>query len=133
MCSTLRRSVESAELLCKGQNVLQSDLFSEAQLPYANWQKIKLPPGAWLVLFRISWFLGYCNNSESRKQVQVRAKQAAKKLIQLAENHGNIIYIGHGIFNRFVAGELIKNGWQGARNPAGSYWGHTDYNKVESS
>ncbi len=108
---------------------MQSELFSEAGLPYANHNILILPPNVWAALFRLYWALGYCSNAESRKQAQARANEAAEKLIQLTKSHRDIVYIGHGIFNRLVVRALLNNGWQGSRKPASTHFGYTVYLK----
>lgn len=127
VCSNLRRSIDSAAQLNEDRIILRSNLFSEAELPYANLGILKLSPKIWAVLFRLCWVLGYSNNTESRAQAQVRARDAASKLIQLAESHQDILFVGHGIFNRMIVKELLNSGWQGSRNPASTHWGYTVY------
>lgn len=127
VCSNLRRSVDSAKLLQADRIALKSDLFSEAELPYTGVGHLTLPPGAWTALFRLLWMLGYSSNSESQTQAQARAKKATRKLIQMADIHQDILFVGHGIFNRMVVRELLDNGWKGSRNPSSAYWGYTVY------
>ena len=110
-CSSLLRSVQSAEILSASQHLTQDKLFFEAGMPYAEWNALKLPPKYWAVLFRVLWYFGYSKNSESYSDAKKRASLAAQKLIVLAETHRSVMLVGHGIFNRLIAKELKSLGW----------------------
>ncbi len=125
--SDLRRSRDSADRLSTGQSVRQNALFKEAGLPYSNHKTLKLTPQIWIVVFRVLWYLGYAKGSESRTAVKVRAAIAAKELISLAREHQNIVLVGHGIFNRFIARELLRQDFKGPSKPSSKYWGYAVY------
>ena len=127
ICSNLRRSIETAELLDTSKVLLRSGLFAEAELPYAATSSIKLPVYLWAAIFRVCWFFGYTKNSESRTQTKLRAKDATAELIRQANTHKNVVFVGHGIFNRMVVRELLSDGWRGPKYPSAKYWGYTVY------
>lgn len=127
VCSDLSRSIESAEQIGKNKILLKSPQFSEAGMPYPNNVALNLHPLAWAVIFRILWFLGYSSNAESYGSTKLRAEKASRKLVQLSKEHGHILYVGHGIFNRLIVKELLKNGWRGSKRPSREYWGFTNY------
>jgi broad specificity phosphatase PhoE len=129
ICSGLQRSIDSATILNGEKIVLCDALFKEAGLPSAGWKIIKMSPKAWSVLFRVLWLLGYSNHSESIKEVKIRAALATDKLIELATQHHKVLFVGHGIFNRFLVKELIKRGWSGAKSPQSEYWAGDLYKK----
>jgi len=106
-----------------------NSVFSEAGLPSAEWGIIKLPPKLWVVIFRLLWFIGYARNSESRVQVRQRAVSAALLLEEAAERYQCVMFVGHGIFNRYLDKELRALGWSGTRSPATNYWGFRVYEK----
>lgn len=110
-CSGLRRSSDSLALLGKTADE-QDTLFDEVGTPYADWRGVKLYPDIWLVLFRVAWFVGYTNRSESFKESKSRAKKATNKLIELCENNATVTLLGHGIMNKLIARELLKIGWK---------------------
>jgi broad specificity phosphatase PhoE len=127
VCSDLSRSIESAERIGKDKILLKSPQFSEAGLPYSNRVALRLPPLVWAAIFRVLWLLGYASNAESYGSAKIRAKQALSELVQLSKEYGHIMYIGHGIFNRLIVKELLKNGWRGSKRPSREYWGFTNY------
>jgi len=127
VCSDLRRSIETAELLDASNIILKSALFKEADLPYAARDFIKLPASVWAALFRAMWVAGYSSNAESHGEARLRARTAAAELQKFTRIHKHIVYIGHGIFNRMVVRELLSSGWQGPKHPSSAYWGHAIY------
>lgn len=138
VCSTLRRSKESAQLLRSDFTPKSDSMFCEAELPYFNLLKLKLPPTAWLVIFRLAWFLGYSPNAEPKYILKKRAKKCTQRLIELSTEQETtpettkettIAFIGHGILNRFIAKELRKQGWYGPKSPASKYWQYSEYQR----
>jgi len=122
VCSELPRSIESAQVLGVNEITYSNSLFNEAGLPIAGWNFPKLSVRIWAIFFRLAWLMGYSNNSETKKDAKQRASLAAKKLIELAESHKSVAFIGHGIMNRFIADELRYLGWVGPKSPAKNYW-----------
>lgn len=122
ICSTLPRSIDSAKAISFGNTVTKDKIFVEAGMPSSNWKGIKLKPKTWSVIFRLLWLAGYSNNSESKKDAKRRASQAADSLIKAAIKHEKIIYVGHGIFNRLLAKELIKRGWESSKTTGSKHW-----------
>lgn len=120
--SSLQRSIDSAKALHAEKLILSDKLFIEAGLPSSHWNFLKMSPKTWTIIFRTLWFFGYSNNSESINEVKQRALFAAKKLIELAKEHQRVLFVGHGIFNRYIVKELLKLGWSGPNNPRSSYW-----------
>lgn len=121
--SSLQRSIDSANILDTEKLLLSDSLFIEAGLPSANWGFLKMPPKVWALFFRVLWFFGYSNNSESIKEATKRAALATDRLIQLAVKHHEVLFVGHGIFNRLLVKELKKRGWSGPGNPKSKHWG----------
>jgi len=127
VCSKLPRSIESAEALNVKEINLTSSIFNEAGLPIPSIKYPSLSPKAWAVIFRILWVLGYSNNSESYKEAKLRAKEAANKLIELAELESSVLFVGHGVYNRMVANALKENGWSGPKSPGTKHWSYGVY------
>lgn len=137
VCSDLPRSVESANALkAKAGNVILSDaIFREMDLPYTNWNTLRLPSAIWVALFRILWFLGFSPRCESYYSARLRAITGAQRLKELAAEHESVLLIGHGLLNRFLAKELLSTGWQGPTSPGNQYWEFGVYtsNRANSS
>ncbi|KAB8125936.1 histidine phosphatase family protein [Gracilibacillus oryzae] len=116
--SDLKRSIQSAALLSNERNTVSLPLFRETDLPTlsSNIRGLVLHSTIWASVLRILWFCGYSNGKESFRHAKQRAETAADHLIELAHKHEKIALVGHGFFNRFIAKELVKKGWHGARN-----------------
>jgi broad specificity phosphatase PhoE len=121
ICSNLKRSSQSLEVFEKIP-LEKNDIFNEAELPYSNWNLLKLNPQIWLIFFRILWLLGYSNNSESYKDAKQRAKSATEKLIELSTQNKTIILIGHGIMNKLIQKELVALKWIESKKLQNKNW-----------
>ena len=126
ICSNLSRSIESAQRLGLQPTTINS-LFREMEIPHWSFPSPALSPIVWAILFRICWFAGFTSNAESFKDAKLRAISAANQLIKIAHEHNQIIFIGHGLLNRFIAKALLKNGWIGNKNPGKQYWEYGVY------
>ena len=81
-------------------------------------------------MFRSAWFLGFAAHTESIGSSSVRAGQAADRLIELAERHGSVLLLGHGIMNVLIAWQLRKRGWRGPLHLLlKDYWKPSIYRK----
>lgn len=125
--STLRRAVQTAQRLPLKQPLLSEAVFCEADLPYPDWRWPKLPVSTWTTLFRLAWFCGYSNHAESRQATTARAQIAADRLIALAQEHGKVLLVCHGIMINLIAKQLIAKGWAGPALPAHDYWQFSAY------
>ncbi len=132
VCSQLIRSVESARRLDRADaRVLEG--FEEMAMPHGRLPLVKLSARGWATLFRLLWLAGYSHNAaENRRQGNARARQAAARLARLAGEHGHVLFVGHGIFNRFVARHLRATGWQGPGDPGRGHWSFAEYRKTDS-
>ena len=127
ICSNLNRSLSSAKALNKTPHIIDK-LFQEANPPYIKTKLLKLSPKNWLIISRILWLVGYSKHGESLKDTKKRAFQASQMLIKLSQNK-NIMLIGHALFNIFIAKELRKAGFKGAKIPAKEFWEYGIYCK----
>jgi len=135
VCSDLPRSIHSAEVVgYKNINVIDS-IFREAELPELYIPLIKMKPHTWSMVFRIFWYFGVSLNVEPIKSFKLRVTSAAKALIKYSEENDEVLFIGHGIINRFIAKELMSYGWhrdqESNRNKhlGYKYWEYEKYNK----
>lgn len=132
VCSDLPRSLKSANKIGFSQADYKDGLFSEADLPHFDQSKLRLPVTVWVIVLRVMWIFGFKKNGESFKQAKSRAQRAAIKLIALAEEHENIILVGHGLMNRLIAKQLSRLNWRGPVSPGKKYWQFGRYKKEQS-
>ena len=121
ICSNLKRSVQSVEIFDKTP-FKTDDIFNEAELPYSNWNLLKLNPKVWLIFFRILWLFGYSKNSESYKEAKQRAKSATEKLIALSSQDKTVILVGHGVMNKLIQKELVALQWIESKKLQNKNW-----------
>lgn len=132
VCSHLVRSVESARALGFSDVHLQDPLFCETAMPHFRSGALSLPIGVWVVVLRILWVFGFSRNGESLSDARARARQAAARLVELAEQHRNVLLVGHGFINHFIAQELRKLGWHGPSKPGRGFWAYGIYERATS-
>ena len=127
--SNLQRSIDSARVLDREKHLISDGQFNEAGMPSASWKTLKMFPNTWAVIFRLMWLFGYSKNAESYKEAKQRASEAAIKMIDLAKEHGQVIFVGHGIFNRLLVKELKSRGWTGPKSSGSAYWSFGVYER----
>lgn len=127
--SDLKRSIESAKLLKPNIKANAYPLFRETELPVPStslWG-IKLKPSLWSIILRSLWFHGYANRCESFSNAKQRVKKAAEELVDYAQEHNSVVFVGHGFINLLIAKELQKIGWRGKRKTSSKHWNCTTY------
>jgi hypothetical protein len=129
VCSHLMRSVESAKALGCSEVHVTDPLFCETAIPHFSSGSISLPISVWVVVLRILWLFGFSRNGESLNEARKRARQATERLVELAEEHHNVLLVGHGFINHFIAKELQKIGWVGPSKPGKGFWGYGIYKR----
>lgn len=130
VCSHLPRAIESAKALGFSEVHVKEPLFCETAIPHFGSGSVPLPVGVWIVVLRVLWLFGFARNGESLIDARKRAGQAAERLIELAEEHQNILLVGHGFVNHFIANELKKRGWVGPSKPGKGHWGYGIYERA---
>ncbi|WP_349572441.1 histidine phosphatase family protein [Azotobacter salinestris] len=130
VCSSVARCVQSRALLGTDCCRQPDPLFAEAHLPYPDWPFPRLPASLWRLLFRSAWFCGFARHTEPIRESNRRAGAAADRLVQLAEAHGSVLLMGHGIMNVLIARQLRRRGWAGPRHLLmKGYWHASVYRK----
>jgi len=124
VCSKLSRSIESVALFDKSPCVINK-AFNEAPLPNTSWIRLKLAPAMWLIFFRMIWLLGYSKNTESYAAVKIRAKVAAKMLIDLSRDNNDVVLMGHGLMNRLIIKELVFYKYMKIENGGNKNWSYS--------
>lgn len=132
VCSDLKRSTHSARLLGVGQPDLISPAFRECEMPYTNWQFLKMSKTTWPLLFRILQVSGYSPNAESYREASKRSNSCASELKDLAEEYGSVLYVGHGALNWLMHRHLIGDGWQGPNKSVRENWEYGVYRHNET-
>jgi broad specificity phosphatase PhoE len=127
VCSSLCRSIESAQLLAPNRSILVEDVFREAEMPCSSWRAPKLPAWVWTTLFRAGWICGLSADAESLSTATARARDAAQRLISLARDSGSVLLVGHGIMNMLIARHLMAFGAVGPTRPRAQYWDFSVY------
>jgi len=132
--STLSRSIQSAERLGAKSVIISEPLFREAEMPVlvSPFLNIKVPPSCWAVYYRCLWLMGYKGKKESKKEAKERAVKASNRLIELAAEYDHVFLSGHGVFNQFIARELLKAGWQGNKKTGRNHWSCTSYTLTDT-
>ncbi|MCQ4286551.1 histidine phosphatase family protein [Pseudomonas stutzeri] len=132
VCSSLSRCVQSRGHLACDCRQEPDPLFAEAHLPYPDWSFPPMPSRLWRLLFRGAWFFGFARHTEPISESNRRASAAAERLIELAEAHGSVLLMGHGIMNILIARQLRKRGWAGPPNLVlKRYWEPCSYYKED--
>lgn len=129
VCSHLTRSIESAKALGFSKVHIKDPLFCETRIPLFNGGNIPLPISVWIVVLRLMWLFGFSRNGESLVDSRRRARRAASKLVELAEEYENVLLVGHGFMNHFIAKELKKGGWLGPSKPGKGFWEYGIYKR----
>ena len=122
LASDLRRSVESAQRFFSQCKIRVDPDLREAALPQSLGVPIRMPPGVWVVLARLAWWVNIGGAAESLAATRRRASRVAERLCALAAENGAVGVVGHGMFNRFIAAQLRKRGWQGPVFLPTAYW-----------
>lgn len=125
VASTAPRSLSSVRALGRAPTIVDP-VFCEAQLPFAQSNFPRLSPNVWAAIFRLLWLCGYSSGSETLRAARKRAQDAAARLVSLAQ-HGNVLFVGHGIMNRLIANELVALGWVGPKKQKSKYWSSNAY------
>jgi broad specificity phosphatase PhoE len=132
VCSDLERSLHSARLLQIEKPDLISALYRECEIPYANWDFPRIAKTVWPVVFRTLQILGYSSNAESYKEIKQRARECADQLVELAQLHGSVLYIGHGALNWVLHKSLHGLGWSGPEKSVREHWAYGVYKNIDT-
>ncbi len=126
VASSLRRTHDSLAVL----NITPDEtdpLFDEAPVPSSDGHLLRLKPHQWLVWYRVLWMLGLLRGDASFRTLRTRAGRAADRLIALAEEHGEVVLMGHGGINHLIGRVLRKRGWKMVTRGGVKNWGFWRY------
>ncbi|MFO1013375.1 MAG: histidine phosphatase family protein [Caulobacteraceae bacterium] len=124
IASTRPRSIETAQAVAEDRAYAEDPLFIEAPLPpprFPAW--IKLSPRTWGVIARgWWWFFDHHEGQETRAEAEVRAREAAKMVADLASSGNDVLVLAHGFFNGMVGEALKRSGWRCTKSGGFKYW-----------
>ena len=129
VASDSRRALETAARLGVTDKVRVEPALREVGFPESLALPVRLSPVAWVLIARAMQMLRCCECDEAVPATRARAAIAVETLSQLADDHGTLVVVGHGWFNRFVARELRRRGWRGPRWPPTGYWSTATYRR----
>jgi len=127
LSSTLPRSLETAQAVVRDKEIVTDPVFIEAPLPSPPLPGLRLKPGTWGVISRILWWLGYSAGGESRRDAEIRAEQAADRLVAEAATGSDVVLFAHGWFNRMLRPALKRRGYRCFVDRGDSYWAYRRY------
>jgi broad specificity phosphatase PhoE len=130
VCSHLMRSIESATALGFSEVHIKDPLFRETGIPHFRPGYLSLPINVRISFSRFFWLLGISENGESRAHAKSRAKLAAARLVELAEEHNDVLLVGHDYINHLIAKELRNTGWNGPATPGNGFWEYGIYERA---
>jgi broad specificity phosphatase PhoE len=136
LASPLKRSLETAQAVAEGREVVADPVFIEAALPPPPIPGLRLKPGQWGVLARIAWWLGLSGGMETRAEAERRAERAVDRVLEdLAgepQDERVVLVCAHGWFNRMMRPVLKARGWRCVRDGRDGYWSFRRYELPES-
>jgi broad specificity phosphatase PhoE len=127
VCSDMPRAMASASLLSPSQAPSALPLLREAGRPLSGHWLVKLPLAMWNRISVLLWTIGLIASDESVGAARLRAQEAASELVRLAEEFGQVLCVGHGMFNALVGQALLSLGWEGPLRVASQHWATTTY------
>lgn len=124
VASTRQRSIESAEALAQGRAFAREGILIEAPLPPPRWPSwVRLSPRLWGFIARFWWwYFNHHEGSETRREAEARADQAAAMLIGLAADGRDVVVLAHGFFNFMIGRSLRRMGWRMTDSQGFKYW-----------
>lgn len=122
LASPLPRSLETARAVAEGREIVTDIVFVEAPLPPPPIPGLKLRPGAWGVLARISWWFGFSRGLESRREAEDRADAAVDRILRAVGDGRTVVVCAHGWFNRMLRPVLLARGWRCEMDGRDGYW-----------
>jgi broad specificity phosphatase PhoE len=129
VASDTRRAIESAARLITADTIRVEASLREVGFPESLDSSLRLSPHLWVFIARAAQMLDRLDDEGGRAAVRARAAAVANTLARLADDHRRVVAIGHGWFNRFVARELRRQGWQGPRFVPSGYWSSVTYER----
>lgn len=120
------RAQQTADSAAPHLKAIYDPVFNEAPLPPPKLHGVRMLPKTWNVLARTAWLTGHSLGGETVSEARLRARAAALKLHESAEN-AKVYLAAHGWFNRMLRPELRRLGWVCVKDGGDSYWSYRVY------
>lgn len=122
--STRRRAIETANAVVAGRAFITDETFIEAPLPPPPWPLwLRMSPKRLGFFARFWWwFFNNHGGQETRAEAEVRAGQAADRLIALSDQGQDVLVVAHGFFNWMIADALKARGLTKLVDEGHAYW-----------
>ena len=128
IASPLPRALETAKSVAGERAININEIFIEAPLPPPLLPDfIKFRPRIWGFIARCTWYIGFSGNGESHNQAKIRAKAAAAALVDAAQNHGSVVLLAHGWFNRMMRPHIKAHGFSCVYDGGDMHWSYRKY------
>lgn len=124
IASTRRRAIETANAVVGDRPFTTDEAFIEAPLPPPPWPLwLKMSPKRLGFFSRFWWwFFDHHGGQETRAQAEVRAGEAAERLVALADQGQDVLVLAHGFFNWMIADALKQRGLSKLVDQGHGYW-----------
>ena len=122
--SSLPRSIQSARVLNRSEQVLSEPMFNEASVAIPS-IPFRMSSTAWTLIGRASWLLG-ASAREDVAACRTRACDAADALVQSAASVETLL-VGHGWMNRMIGHELRCRGFNVRQQAKRGYWSRASF------
>ena len=123
VASDLARAVASAKrLVAADREIVVSPLVAEAGLAIPRLSGLRLPMTAWGAVIHLRWLAEIAAGTHPRRSELERATEAARWLETLADEHGTVAVVTHGVFRGLLARRLRASGWRSG--PGGRSYRH---------
>ncbi|WP_297513483.1 histidine phosphatase family protein [uncultured Caulobacter sp.] len=132
IASTRRRAIETAQAVVGDRAFATDEILIEAPLPPPPWPPwIRMSPKRLGFFSRFWWwFFDHHGGQETRAQAEVRAGQAADRLIALADQGQDVLVLAHGFFNWMIANALKRRGLTQLLDQGHGYWSLKRFRRV---
>ncbi|MDJ0788547.1 MAG: histidine phosphatase family protein [Myxococcota bacterium] len=120
--STLPRAQQSLARIAPDAVPRIDARFREIGIPPVPVPALRLPGHAWSVVGRLAWLGRLVSADESVRQAARRVRGAALQLAEWSEEYEHIGVVTHGFFNGWLAPELRRLGFRGARLGTPRHW-----------
>jgi broad specificity phosphatase PhoE len=122
--STRRRAIETAKAVVGDRTFATDETFIEAPLPPPPWPPwLRMSPKRLGFFARFWWwFFNNHGGQETRAEAEVRAGQAADRLVALSDQGQDVLVVAHGFFNWMIADALKARGLTKLLDEGHAYW-----------
>lgn len=122
--STRRRAIETAKAVVGDRTFATDETFIEAPLPPPPWPPwLRMSPKRLGFFARFWWwFFNNHGGQETRAEAEVRAGQAADRLVALSDQGQDVLVVAHGFFNWMIADALKARGLTKLFDEGHAYW-----------